>query len=669
MATELNMPQMGYDMQEGTLVRWLKAVGDEVSLGDPVAEIETDKAVVEFESTAEGVLLKFLVEEGTTVAVGEVIAMVGAEGEDADGEDAAAGDDGAASVAVEAEGASDPGDSEEAAAQPMEREEPPQTAIPLPAATSNIRVSPVARRLAIEEGIDLRGIEGTGPGGRILRADVIAAAEAAALAQQPEAEGVDEPMEDVEAAQPAEAVDEPDTMAETDDVEAELDDVDATDETDDVEAVDETDDAEAVDETDADAVAVTVDIEVKTEPDVAEAVDETDDVEAEIDDVEVVDETDDVEAEIDDAEAVDETDDVEAVDETDDVEAEIDDAMAETDDAMDETDDVEAEIDDAMAETDDAMAETDDVEAETDDVEAETDVAMAETDDAEAVAETDVAEAVDEPDVVEAVAETDVAEAVDETDDAEAVDETDDAEAVEPVEEPDLAAALPEGVMPLSRMRRQIARVTTTSKTTIPHFYVTADIDMTDAMALRRQINDTLEGDLRVSVNDLVIKACVDALKRHPNLNAMFTESGIHTHESINIGIAISAGDGLIMPAILDCGGKSLSEISAASQDLARRSQSGTLQSDEYTGGTFSISNMGMFDVTSFVAIIQPPQSAVLAVGTVQERPVVQGGEIVVREMMSATLSVDHRVSDGVEGAQFIADVKQHLERPLRLLL
>ena len=647
MATELNMPQMGYDMQEGTLVRWLKAVGDEVSLGDPVAEIETDKAVVEFESTAEGVLLKFLVEEGTTVAVGEVIAMVGAEGEDVDGEDAAAGDDGAASVAVEAEGASDPDDSEEAAAQPMEREEPPQTAIPLPAATSNIRVSPVARRLAIEEGIDLRGIEGTGPGGRILRADVIAAAEAAALAQQPEAEGVDEPMEDVEAAQPAEAVDEPDTMAELDSVEAEIDD-----------AMAETDDVEAVDETDADAVAVTVDIEVKSEPDVAEAVDEPDDVEAEPDDVEAetddaMAETDDVEAEIDDVEA--ETDD--AMAETDDVEAEIDDVEAEIDDVEAEIDDVEAEIDDAMAETDDAMAETDDVEAEIDDVEAvdETDDVEAEIDDA--MVELDDVEAVDEPDDVEAV---------DDPDDVEAVDEP---EAVEPVEEPDLAAALPEGVMPLSRMRRQIARVTTTSKTTIPHFYVTADIDMTDAMALRRQINDTLEGDLRVSVNDLVIKACVDALKRHPNLNAMFTESGIHMHESINIGIAISAGDGLIMPAILDCGGKSLSEISAASQDLARRSQSGTLQSDEYTGGTFSISNMGMFDVTSFVAIIQPPQSAVLAVGTVQERPVVQGGEIVVREMMSATLSVDHRVSDGVEGAQFIADVKQHLERPLRLLL
>ena len=641
MATELNMPQMGYDMQEGTLVRWLKAVGDEVSLGDPVAEIETDKAVVEFESTAEGVLLKFLVEEGTTVAVGEVIAMVGAEGEDVDGEGAAAGDDGAASVAVEAEGASDPDDSEEAAAQPMEREEPPQTAIPLPAATSNIRVSPVARRLAIEEGIDLSGIEGTGPGGRILRADVIAAAEAAALAQQPEAEGIEEPMEDVEAAQPAEAVDEPDTMAEIDDAMAEIDDIeaeidDAMAEIDDAEAMDETDDVDATDETDA------------------EAMDETDGAEAmaELDDVDATDETDDVDATDEtDAEAMDEPDDAEAVAETDDVEvkaepdvteavAELDDVEAEIDDAMAEIDDIEAEIDDAIAETDDVEAEIDDAMAETDVVEAEIDDAMAEIDDAMA-----------------------------EPDDVEDVDETDDAEAVEPVEEPDLAAALPEGVVPLSRMRRQIARVTTTSKTTIPHFYVTADIDMTDAMALRRQINDTLEGDLRVSVNDLVIKACVDALKRHPNLNAMFTESGIHTHESINIGIAISAGDGLIMPAILDCGGKSLSEISAASQDLARRSQSGTLQSDEYTGGTFSISNMGMFDVTSFVAIIQPPQSAVLAVGTVQDRPVVQGGEIVVREMMSATLSVDHRVSDGVEGAQFIADVKQQLESPLRLLL
>ena len=577
MATELNMPQMGYDMQEGTLVRWLKAVGDEVSLGDPVAEIETDKAVVEFESTAEGVLLEFLVEEGTTVAVGEVIAMVGAEGEDVDGKDAAAGDDAADPVAVETEDASEPDgapetdDSAEAAAQPLEREEPPQTAIPLPAASNNIRVSPVARRLAVEQGIDLRGIEGTGPGGRILRADVIAAAEAATLAQPPEAEEIEQPTEDVEVAPPAEAVDEPDDV----DAMPETDDADAMPDTDDVEAMPDTDDADAMPETD-----------------------DADDV-----------------ADTDDAEAVPETDDADDVAVTLDVE-------------------VRAEPDDA-----DTMAEPDDA----DDV--------ADTDDAEAVPDTDDVEVRAEPDDAEAVADTDVAEAA------------------EPAEEPEPVAALPEGLTPLSRMRQQIARVTTTSKTTIPHFYVTTDIDMTHAMALRKQINDTLEGDVRVSVNDLVIKACVDALKRHPNLNSTFTDDGILTHESINIGIAISAGDGLIMPAILDCGGKSLAQISAASQDLAQRSQSGTLQSDEYTGGTFSISNMGMFDVTSFVAIIQPPQSAVLAVGTVQERAVVQGGEIVVREMMSATLSVDHRVSDGVEGAQFIADVKQQLERPLRLLL
>ena len=251
----------------------------------------------------------------------------------------------------------------------------------------------------------------------------------------------------------------------------------------------------------------------------------------------------------------------------------------------------------------------------------------------------------------------------------EPVAEPDAVEDEEPVDQPEVAVGLPDGVTPLSRMRQQIARVTTTSKTTIPHFYVTTDIDMTESMALRRQINDSLEGEMRVSVNDLVIKACVGALKRRPNLNATFTDEGIRVHESINIGIAISVEDGLIMPAILDCADKSLSEISAASQDLALRSQSGTLQPDEYTGGTFSISNMGMFDVTSFVAIIQPPQAAVLAVGTVQKRPVVQGGEIVVRAMMSATLSVDHRVSDGAEGAQFVADVKRQLESPLRLLL
>ena len=188
-------------------------------------------------------------------------------------------------------------------------------------------------------------------------------------------------------------------------------------------------------------------------------------------------------------------------------------------------------------------------------------------------------------------------------------------------------------------------------------------------MSLRKEINASLEGDVRVSVNDLVIKACVHTIKQYPKFNSSYTDDGIRMHESINIGIAIAEDDGLIMPAILDCGDKSLTEISAASKDLVQRSQSGTLHVEEYTGGTFSVSNMGMFDVTSFVAIIQPPQSAVLAIGTVQKRPVVQGDSVVVREIMSATLSVDHRVSDGAEGAQFIVQLKEYLEHPLRLLV
>ena len=225
------------------------------------------------------------------------------------------------------------------------------------------------------------------------------------------------------------------------------------------------------------------------------------------------------------------------------------------------------------------------------------------------------------------------------------------------------------GLVPLTRMRQQIARTTVGSKTTIPHFYVSTDIDMTDAMSLRKEINASLEGDARVSVNDLVIKACVHTIKGFPKFNSSYTDDGIRMHDSINIGIAIADENGLIMPAILDCGDKSLTEISAASKDLVQRSQRGTLHAEEYTGGTFSISNMGMFDVTSFVAIIQPPQSAVLAIGTVQKRPVVQGDSVVVREIMSATLSVDHRVSDGAEGAQFIVQLKEYLEHPLRLLV
>ena len=219
-------------------------------------------------------------------------------------------------------------------------------------------------------------------------------------------------------------------------------------------------------------------------------------------------------------------------------------------------------------------------------------------------------------------------------------------------------------------MRQQIARVTVKSKQEIPHFYVSAEIDMSRAMELRQQINSSLEdAGVRVSVNDIMIKACVDALKAYPRFNAMYDDDGIHMNESINVGIAIAEEEGLIVPAILDCGGKTLAEIARASSDLIERSKGGTLHPQEYTGGTFTISNLGMFDVSSFTAIIHPPQSAVLAVGSVVERPVVRDGEIVVSRVMSATLSADHRVSDGAEGARFLVEIKRLLEEPLLLLV
>ena len=221
----------------------------------------------------------------------------------------------------------------------------------------------------------------------------------------------------------------------------------------------------------------------------------------------------------------------------------------------------------------------------------------------------------------------------------------------------------------LSRMRQQIARVTVQSKTEKPHFYLTCDIDMTKAMELRRQLNEALDSQaVRVTVNDLVVKACVEGLKEHPKFNAVFNDDRIDMNEEINIGVAIAAEEGLIVPAIMDCAGKSLKDLAVASKDLADRARRGTLRPREYSGGTFAVSNLGMFDVTSFTAIIQPPQAAILAVGSVAKRAVVVNTELGVADMMTATLSADHRIVDGAEGARFITEVKRLLESPLSLL-
>lgn len=428
------MPQMGYDMLEGTVVRWLMTEGSEVNIGDALAEIETDKAVVEFEATEPGLLRKILVAEGATVPVGQVIAIVG----DAD-EDISALETGDASPAP----APEPAPAEEVL------EEEPAIPLPPPAAaadteahtTGGFRASPVARRLADERGIDLRHIQGTGPGGRITKGDVLAFEPGDAPAVVPE-EPAEEPPAPVEPPKP-----------------------------------------------------------VATPPVAAP---------------------------------------------------------------------------------------------------------------------------------VEAAGE----------------------------------------LVPMSRVRQQIARVTAKSKREAPHFYVSAEIDMTKAMDLRKQINATLESEgVRVSVNDMIIRACAEALKGFPNLNSYYTDDGIQMNDGINIGIAIAGEQGLILPAIMESGTMSLAEIAKASKDLVERATKGTLHPREYTGGTFAVSNLGMFDVTSFIAIIQPPQSAVLAVGTVAPRPIADGGEIKIASMMTATISADHRVTDGAESAQFLVAVKKMLEDPMSLLV
>ena len=221
----------------------------------------------------------------------------------------------------------------------------------------------------------------------------------------------------------------------------------------------------------------------------------------------------------------------------------------------------------------------------------------------------------------------------------------------------------------LSKMRQTIAKVTGDSKRDAPHFYITAEIDMTKAMSFREDLNQADMSDARVSVNDLVIKASALALANHEKFNASFQGDHLLLNTNINIGIAIALESGLIVPGINNCESKTLLEIASASKDLIERSHSGNLSNSEYSDTTFSISNLGMFEVESFSAIIFPPHAAVVAVGSVKEQPVVRAGEITVAKIMNATVSTDHRVADGAEAAQFLMEIKSNLENPLKLVI
>ena len=431
MATELKMPQMGYDMEEGTVVRWLKAEGSTVTRNEAVAEIETDKAVVEFESDSEGVLLKIVAPEGTTVPVGQTIAVVGNAGEEVDGVSDTLIEQTTATKDSEAED-SDPANADE----PKAFHETAEVTSGPP--RGRILATPIARRIAEERGISLANVSGSGPGGRITKKD----------------------LEEYE----------PDLSSQS-----------------------------------------TIPVSLET---------------------------------------------------------------------------------------------------------------------------------------------------------------TIPKETVTTNVEPEPAPSMPGEKQPISRMRQQIARVTVKSKTEKPHFYVSAEINMTTAMSLRKQINDQLKDDgVRLTVNDLIVKACIQALQKYPKFNAYYQDDGIQYNDKINIAVAIADDEGLIVPAIIDCGEKSLRQVSQMIKNLAERSSNGSLSSQEYTGGTFAISNLGMFDVSSFVAIIHPPQSAVLAVGTVSEKPIVVDGEITVGQVMTATISADHRIVDGAEGAQFLIEVKRLLQSPTSLMV
>lgn len=462
MATSIVMPQMGYDMQEGTVVRWHKQEGEAVARGEVIAEIETDKATVEYEAYVAGVMRKIVAQEGVTIPVGSLIAVI------ADPNESLPDDIGIEEL---------PAATQPPAPAPPTAEAPQATAAP-PGSAGEVRASPIARRLARERGIDLALITGTGPGGRIVEEDV--------LGFQPA---------------PTEAASAPSG-------------------------------------------------EVRASP----------------------------------------------------------------------------------------IARR---------------LARERGIDLSRITGTGPGGRIVEDDVL----------GYDVLGYHEAVPAEPSGDGVPPSDAPGVER------VELSRMRQTIARVTSDSKRTAPHFYVTAEVDMTKAMNLRRDINDTISADNRVSVNDLIVKASTMAIGRHPKFNSFFREDHLQMNPSINVGIAIALESGLIVPGIPQCEKKSLVEIAAASRDLAARANSGALRAEEYTGTTYSISNLGMFDVDSFTAIIYPPHAAILAVGTVKEQPVVRGGEITVAQIMKATLSVDHRVADGAEAAQFLSEIKRLLENPVSLLL
>jgi pyruvate dehydrogenase E2 component (dihydrolipoamide acetyltransferase) len=222
----------------------------------------------------------------------------------------------------------------------------------------------------------------------------------------------------------------------------------------------------------------------------------------------------------------------------------------------------------------------------------------------------------------------------------------------------------------LSQMRRTIARRMAESTRTIPHFFLTTTVDATEMVKLRKQIVDQMaDSGVKITFNDLIVKGAALALRKVPEVNVSFAEDSLIRHSHVHIGVAVATDRGLIVPVLRDVDQKTLSQIGRETRDLAERANSGKLQPAEYTGGTFTISNLGMFGVEQFNAVINPPEAAILAVGAIQREPAEREGEMVLRDHMKLTLSVDHRALDGAIGARYLQALKQLLEKPMLLLV
>lgn len=232
-----------------------------------------------------------------------------------------------------------------------------------------------------------------------------------------------------------------------------------------------------------------------------------------------------------------------------------------------------------------------------------------------------------------------------------------------------VGAALTAGRHPEGRLRQTVAKQMSQSKREIPHFYVTSEIDMTEAARLREQLLAANVFPERITYTHLLIRALALVLPRHPRVNASWVDGSVEIHGDIHIGIAVAIEDGLVAPVIHHCQRMTLREIAQATQGLVEKAQAGKFTGAELVGATFTISNMGMLDIDSFAAVITPPQSAILAVGSIRERPVVRNGQLAVAKTMRVTLSADHRVLNGVEAGRFLEDLKRTLEQPIVLVL